>query len=237
MTNFDDPSLYLGSHDKGYIRITPKVKKLAEKITKGAKTDREKAEKIYEYVLNKPYFFAPATSVDKVLDYEFMDCTSKHTLLATLNRAVGIPTRIALMECPINNFDGLVNQFRLPQWMEIMANGVIQAYSDDIFNGTHMATQVYLDGKWEFMDATLSPRLCKVFKEKEKKEDCLSKKNASAVLGCKIIGVSADIPSNDVIISKLGRTIADILGATNKLRKVIQKRERKFKETLNNTKL
>lgn len=213
-----DHSKYLQSNEDGYIRITPKVKKLAEELTKGATTEKEKVEKIYDYVRNKKYFLVPARPTDEIIDSEFLDCGSKHTLISALNRSINIPTRIALVECPVEIFRKTLKHLKVPRWADLVGQSIISTMEGGMLGGTHYGVEAYYDKKWHFMDATLNDDLCSHF-HGEKKEKCLSKKGVASVLDCKYNGHSLDLPNNAVLISNFMRFITDITGATNKFMK------------------
>lgn len=225
----EDLSRYTKSQDVGYIKITPKIKRLADKITNGSKTDREKVERIYDFIRSKEYFISPTTYTNELIEREWLDCGSKHALFASLNRSLGIPTRIALMECPMEGFQNTLDHIHLPKGMSTVAKSLIHAFGEDILGGTHYASEVYLDGDWEFMDATMNPRLCKLMGKDnpDKHEKCLSKENVSGVLECRKIGQSEDVPSNGIILSTLARMVTDLTGATKKIRKMVEKGKKK----------
>jgi len=83
-----------------------RVRKQAEEITKGAKTPEEKARRLYDYVaLNIRYVsislgvgrYQPHAAVD-VLANGYGDCKDKHTLLASMLKAVGIQSYPVLID-------------------------------------------------------------------------------------------------------------------------------------------
>jgi len=200
---------YLNS-EEGYIKITPEIKELAEKITDGAETDAEKAEKIYNYMRDINYFISPSMPAPNLIDRKFLDCGSKHTLQASLLRASGIPARINLMECPLEAVSKTVDHIRLPRMGRVVLGTALSAIGEDVNYGTHYALDAYYDDDWHFQDSTVPPQLCNYFTG-EKKADCLSKKNASALLGCRKIGHTKDLPSNGVIVSVMGKLAVDYM--------------------------
>lgn len=214
-----DLSKYLRSEDDGYIRITPEIKQLAEKLTSGANTIEEKARNIYEYIKEKNWFFSPAMPSPDLLDKDSLDCSAKHVLQASLNRSIGIPTRIALLECPIEGLMSSVENSKLPSWAKAISETVLLTISDTVKASTHYATEVFYNNKWNFMDATMNKKACGLL-DKDKKKGCLSDKNVSSVLGCRKIGKSTDVTSNGVIISSAIKMLTDIAGLTGLTGKV-----------------
>jgi len=200
---------YLKS-EEGYIKLTPEIEALAEKITEGATTDAEKADKIYDYMRDINYFISPAMPAPSLIDRKFLDCGSKHTLQASLLRSQGIPARINLMECPITAVTKTLEHIRLPKMTMIVGNTALNAIGEDVNYGTHYALDAHYDDEWHFQDATVPPKLCKYFTG-EKKEECLSRQNASALLGCRKIGHTEDLPSNGVIISVMGKLFIEYM--------------------------
>ena len=77
---------------------TPEVKAKAQELTKGAKTDLEKTEALYDFVAKNFRYvslslglgrYQPHAAVD-VLNNQYGDCKDKHTLLASLLEAEGL---------------------------------------------------------------------------------------------------------------------------------------------------
>lgn len=219
----EDIERYLKSEDEGYIRITPKIQDLADEITEGAKTDAEKAEKIYDYVRKVDYFISPATRSEDLIDRTSLDCGAKHTLLASLNRAAGIPTKIKLMACPMEGLHSTVDHLGLPEWITMVGHTALHMAEENAIGGTHYATEAYYDDDWHFMDATLNDRLCDYF-DGDKKERCLSKQNASGLLDCRPIGEAEDMPSNGILLSSMARMITDFTGVTSQVKNITKKR-------------
>lgn len=219
-----DLSRYTKEQETGYIKITPEIKALAEELTEGATTDEDKSNKIYDYIRNKQYFISPTTKTNKLLNREWLDCGSKHALLTSLHRSLGIPTRIAITECPMEGFQNTLYHLYLPKGANAIAKSIIQAFGEDILGGTHYAAEVWYNDRWNFVDATMNPKICDMLgkEDEDKKTVCLSKRNATGVLGCRKIGHSEDVPSNGVIVSTLARIVTDITGATNNLRKTLK---------------
>ncbi len=103
----------------------PEIQNLATQITEKAENDREKVEKIldfvYEYLKKEPVVSLP--SALDVLHMKKGDCNEHSVLFAALARAAGIPTEITV---------GLIYQ-----------NGAYYYHAWDA---------VYLGGKWYFID-------------------------------------------------------------------------------------
>lgn len=86
-------------------QVTPPVQKLADELTQGATTTRQKAQKLYDWVsANIRYVgidvgasgFEPH-SADEILANRYGDCKDHVTLLESLLLAVGIPSSPALV--------------------------------------------------------------------------------------------------------------------------------------------
>jgi len=109
----------------------PKIKKVAEEVTNGAKSTWEKATRLEKWVAdnmtNQDFSigFAPSS---EIIDTRQGDCTEHAVLLAALCRAVGIPSRVAM--------------------------GLVYLESSQSF-GYHMWTEVYIDGDWYAIDGTI----------------------------------------------------------------------------------
>jgi len=74
----------------------PEIKNIAQEITKGAKTDLEKAKRIFEWVYRNLEKRGSVTipTAKQVLRDKYGDCNEHATLYAALARAAGIPTEI-----------------------------------------------------------------------------------------------------------------------------------------------
>lgn len=74
----------------------PEIKNLAQEITKGAKTDLDKAKRIFEWVYKNLEKRGSVTipTAKQVLRDRYGDCNEHATLYAALARAAGIPTEI-----------------------------------------------------------------------------------------------------------------------------------------------
>ncbi|MEW6741471.1 MAG: transglutaminase-like domain-containing protein [Planctomycetota bacterium] len=107
----------------------PEIRKAAEEATHGERNAWKAAQKLERFVFNhidqKGMDVAFATARE-VLDRREGDCSEHGVLLATLCRAAGIPSRVAL---------GLL-------------------YFNGAFGG-HMWTEVWLAGRWYALDGTL----------------------------------------------------------------------------------
>jgi transglutaminase-like putative cysteine protease len=107
----------------------PRIKQLAEELTVGAKNVREKAERIFNFVLTqKDYFFYYKTRFGAIgmLTSKIGNCVDMAHLLNALFRAVKIPARYHYGTC----------KFTSGHWI------------------AHIWSEVYVDGKWLKADAT-----------------------------------------------------------------------------------
>lgn len=120
-----------------------RIKRLAKRAVKDAKTPAEQADALRKYVTtyvkNKglDVGFATASEVAKT---RAGDCSEHAVLLAALARVAGLPSR------------GVSGIVQIP-WSE-MPNGAESAF------GYHMWTQVYIDGQWVDIDAAMRQTDC-----------------------------------------------------------------------------
>lgn len=114
-----------------YPITNPKVKALADKVTAGATTPREKVRKIvdftYEFV--KPSLAANAPNIHDLLENKKGDCKSYALLVTNLARAAGVPAR--------------------------EVSGLLYVGDDFKAFGGHAWNEVVLDGEWVPVDASL----------------------------------------------------------------------------------
>jgi tetratricopeptide (TPR) repeat protein len=89
---------WYASLQKDQIAITPDLQKKAAELTKGLTTDDEKIRALYNFVSTHFHYVSLSFGIgryqphaaDDVLGNEYGDCKDKHTLLATMLKAVGI---------------------------------------------------------------------------------------------------------------------------------------------------
>jgi hypothetical protein len=116
------------------------IQKLAKKGKGKAKTPKEIAKKltkfVFRYMTNKNYGVGFATASEVARNKEG-DCTEHSMLLASLGRALGIPTRVATGLVYADEFEGEKD---------------VLVY--------HMWTQFYLDDEWVNLDAALGLVKC-----------------------------------------------------------------------------
>ena len=124
-----ESSHYVQSDDKD-------IKKTARKIVKGEKDSWRAAKKIEKfvdkYITSKNYGVGYASAAE-VLEMKEGDCSEHAVLTAALCRAVGIPARVSFGIVYAEAFAGAGNVF-----------------------GGHAWTEVYINGKWIGLDATIS---------------------------------------------------------------------------------
>ena len=96
--NWEEVGSWYGGLQKTQLEVTPAIQSKANELTKGLKTDDEKIRAIYKFVSLKYHYIGldfgigryQPHAADDVLDNGYGDCKDKHTLLATLLKAVGI---------------------------------------------------------------------------------------------------------------------------------------------------
>jgi hypothetical protein len=103
--SWEDIGRWYGGLQKDPLEVTPAIQAKADELTKGLKTDDEKIHALYNFVsLNFHYIgldfgigrYQPHPA-DDVLGNGYGDCKDKHTLLASLLKAVGIEAWPALI--------------------------------------------------------------------------------------------------------------------------------------------
>jgi cellulose synthase operon protein C len=163
-------------------RSTPETKKIAEELTRGLKTVREKLDALTRFVMQdvryqqdyentiagvKPH------AADVVLQRGYGDCKDKSVLLMTLAREVGIETRLALLrstvtgdfirELPFLQFNHAI--VYVPKQVGLDAGTFLDATPDTLDlatlrpddQGTSAMTIDPVSGKWEFVDIPFAP--------------------------------------------------------------------------------
>ncbi len=96
--SWDDVGRWYGDLQKDSLQVTPAIQAKANELTKGLKTDDEKIQTVYGFVALKFHYIGldfgigryQPHAADDVLDNGYGDCKDKHTLLATMLKAVGI---------------------------------------------------------------------------------------------------------------------------------------------------
>src|SRR5690348_8359710 len=91
--------------EQSQMAITPEIRAKAAELTRGAASENEKLKAIYDYVATQFRYISISFgigryqphSASQVLNNQYGDCKDKHTLFATLLKAVGIQAFPALM--------------------------------------------------------------------------------------------------------------------------------------------
>jgi cytochrome c-type biogenesis protein CcmH/NrfG len=108
MTSFaswDEVGHWFGSLMEDRVKPTPEVRAKAMELTRSAANDEEKIRILYSYVSTQFHYIGIAFGIGRyqphsaaeVLANEYGDCKDKHTLLASLLAAIGIPAYPALI--------------------------------------------------------------------------------------------------------------------------------------------
>lgn len=139
ITNSNSNEMYLASTQPVYWKDKEKVIELAQSLTKDKKTDKEKVESIYKYIVNNikydynkikglPNDYVP--EIDKILVSKSAICYDYAALFAGMLRSQGIPTKL------------------------------VKGYKNDL-KEYHAWNQVLLDGNWVVIDTTYDAALKK----------------------------------------------------------------------------
>jgi tetratricopeptide (TPR) repeat protein/transglutaminase-like putative cysteine protease len=103
--SWEDVGRWYSELQKEPLAVTPAIQAKAAELTKGLATDDEKIHAIYNFVALKFHYIGldfgigryQPHAADDVLDNGYGDCKDKHTLLASLLKAVGIEAWPALI--------------------------------------------------------------------------------------------------------------------------------------------
>ena len=139
ITDGNSNSIYLASTQQVYWEDKDKVIELAQNLTKDKKTDREKIESVYKYIVNNIKYdynkikgltsdYVP--EIDKTLVYKSGICYDYASLFAGMLRSQGIPSKL------------------------------VKGYKNDL-KEYHAWNEVFLDGNWIIIDTTYDAALKK----------------------------------------------------------------------------
>ena len=139
-------TFYLDSHN-------PEVVAFAKKSIGDAKTDREKAVKLY-YAVRDGFRYNPynlrmkpeEVTASHLLSVGDGHCIDKAIFLAACARAVGIPSRL--------EFADVINHISSEKFVEMLKS--------DVF-AMHGITQLFIDGKWVKCTPAFNKELCMLF--------------------------------------------------------------------------
>ena len=128
----------------------PEVKALAEKLTKDAGDETEKAKRIFYFVRDR-IFYNPYAPFEKREDYQAHVilrrgegfCIQKAIVLAALARACGIPSRLRLAD--------IRNHLVPPKLAEMMETDIFYFHGYD---------ELFLGGNWIKVTPTFDTRMC-----------------------------------------------------------------------------
>lgn len=96
--NWEEIGRWYGGLQVDPVKVTPPIQAKAAELTKGLSTNEEKIHALYNFVSLKYHYIGldfgigryQPHAADDVLDNGYGDCKDKHTLLASLLKAVGI---------------------------------------------------------------------------------------------------------------------------------------------------
>lgn len=129
----------------------PRILETAETLTRGCKSDAEKAVRLFYFVRDQIRYnlymisvFAEDFRASQVLAWGKGYCVQKAVLLAALGRAANIPTRLVFAK---------IRNHRVPAH-------ITQMTGTNIFP-RHGYDQFFLDGRWVSAAATFDAELCR----------------------------------------------------------------------------
>ncbi|MCG8338588.1 MAG: transglutaminase-like domain-containing protein [Proteobacteria bacterium] len=131
------------------------IKETVNKVTNGAQSDVEKAEKIYYFVRDEIKFgwvYPQEIPAEEVLRNRKGVCMQKANLLVAMAREAGLKARFHFMHVHKTALEDFVPNFAYKRWVDPFV---------------HTFPEVYLNGKWVSLEATF---------DKELHEICLKKK-------------------------------------------------------------
>jgi len=132
LREFLEPTAYCESGD-------PEIRQLGSEITKGKKTDTDRAKAIFEWVKeNVKYDIVPLVGAKKVIKRQskFAMCYDKTNLFVAICRSIGVPARYMILDCDLK-----VNR------------------NDISPKAKHIAAEVYVDGKWTLTDPSFEDEI------------------------------------------------------------------------------
>jgi tetratricopeptide (TPR) repeat protein len=137
--SWDEVGRWYAALEKNSRTPTPEVRKKAEQLSAGKRTDSEKLEALYDYVATNFRYvsislgagrYQPRSAHDVLRD-QYGDCKDKHTLLASLMESIGLRASAALIHSSVkldpdfpspSQFDHVITKATLgPQdvWLDV----------------------------------------------------------------------------------------------------------------------
>ncbi|HXW89531.1 MAG TPA: DUF3857 domain-containing protein [Terriglobales bacterium] len=103
--SWEEVGRWYGGLQEERVKLTPEIAAKAAELTKGAGSDDKKIQALYSYVSTQFHYIGVAFGIGRyqshsateVLANQYGDCKDKHTLLASLLTASGIPAYPALI--------------------------------------------------------------------------------------------------------------------------------------------
>ncbi|MEJ2724243.1 MAG: transglutaminase family protein [Deltaproteobacteria bacterium] len=127
-----------------------RIVETAREITRGCRTDEEKAIRVFYFVRDMIYYNVDMVSVfeedfraTRILEWRQGYCVQKAVLLTALGRASSIPTRLTFAK---------IKNHKVPPH-------ILQRYGTNIFP-RHGYNQFFLNGRWISAAATFNKSLC-----------------------------------------------------------------------------
>jgi transglutaminase-like putative cysteine protease len=127
--------------------VNAEVRRVARQITKGIKSDRDAAVRVFYFVRDQIRFGYPSLGkASDVLRRGYGTCSLKANIQVALLRSLGIPARFRLQ----------LTEARL-----LFEDKVPPPFVDEEFSGevTHYLAEVYVNGKWLMADTTFDKEL------------------------------------------------------------------------------
>ncbi len=136
-----------------YLRATsycesedPMIKRLAERITTGKKTEREKAEALFRWTRdNIEYDIVPMVGARDVIrkSKKIAMCFDKTNVFVALARSIGIPTRYLLLDCELKTNELAAERNVSPK-------------------AKHIVAEALVDNKWVIVDPSFEPSISRL---------------------------------------------------------------------------
>jgi hypothetical protein len=177
------------------VSVTDAVSRLTGIVTKNAVNARDKAMSVWKHVRDIPYdvFGVTTRNPDEMIAKNALTCYGKSIVQASMLEAAGIPWRFEFSMCPSHAIEHTIRSLSDSNPLLLKAFESLPG----MFKGKelfHSTIQANIDDKWTRMDSTIPESVCNKIQDPEKRDNCLTLDNVSAVHECHVIGHGKDIP-------------------------------------------